>query len=233
MPVKNRVKIYKSGGIYHIYNRGIDGKEIFRGEEDMAYFMEVIRRYLDEYKEEPENGFKSERPYLRKHRQDMNLTGKVDLIAYCLMPDHIHILVRQHSAEGITQLIRRVMTNYVMYFNKKYKRSGVLFENVYRAILLPDDRVVVGLSRYLHLNPVARVVKRFGLVETVTVSSPEYYMYSSYQNYLDLRKEEWVKSGLVLEMFKRLPESQNQSYRQYVEGETKRVKEEISDWVLE
>ncbi len=199
----------------------------------MAYFIDVIRRYLDQYKEEPESGYKTERPYLRKHRQDMNLQGKVELMAYCLMPDHFHIMARQQSAEGITQLMRRVMTNYVMYFNKKYKRRGVLFENVYRAVLLPDDRVVVGLSRYLHLNPVARVVKRFGLVETVTVSSPEYYIYSSYQNYLGLRQEGWVKSGPVLDMFERLSENQKQSYRQYVEGETKRIKEELFDWVLE
>jgi putative transposase len=233
MPVKNRVKVYKCGGIYHIYNKGIDGREVFKSEEDMDWFISVLRRYLDQERQPDDKRYKSERPYLRRHREDMNLKGKVDLLTYCLMPDHIHLLVRQQSAEGITQLMRRVMTNYVMYFNKKYKRSGVLFENVYRAVLLPDERVVAELSRYLHLNPVARVVKRYGLVETVTASSPEYYLYSSYQDFLGIRQQEWVKSGLVLEMFKKLPEGREQSYRQFVEGEMKGTKGNILDWVLE
>jgi REP-associated tyrosine transposase len=232
MPIRNRIKEYKSGGIYHIYNRGIDGREVFGGDDDLDYFRLLLKTYLDDYREEVTGRYK-ERPYIRKRKQAMNLKGQIDLLAYCLMPDHLHLLIRQYAADGITKLMRRLMTNYVMYFNRKYKRKGVLFENVYRAVLLPDERMVLELSRYIHLNPVAMAVKRYGLVETITSSSPEYYMYSSYQNYLGEKQEGWLKPEYVLEIFSQQQESKNLSYRQFVESAKRQADKGLASWILE
>jgi putative transposase len=218
MPSRNRVKLYLNGTIYHIYNRGIDSREIFREGEDYEFFQGILKRYLGKYTEEISDRYKAERPYIRKHKQEMNLKQEIDLLTYCLLPDHFHLLVRQRKADGITKLMRRVMTNYVMYFNKKYKRKGNLFENVYRAVIVPEDTNLVELTCYIHLNPVARVVRRYGPVETVSSSSPEYYMYSSYQDFLGIRQDEWLKPEIVLEKFKLLyPEEDD--YKTYMEKE--------------
>ncbi|MFA6512553.1 MAG: transposase, partial [Patescibacteria group bacterium] len=191
MPAKNRVKDYHKGATYHIYNRGIDSKEIFRTDEDYQMWIELMKRYLGEWSIKTDDRFKAERPYILRHKQDMNLYGQVKLFAYCLLPDHFHILVHQETEIGITQMMRRMVTNYVMYFNRKYKRRGVLFENVYRAVLLPDEETTVWISKFIHLNPTLKTVKRFGLVETSSVPAPEYYMYSSYQNFLKTRTDDW------------------------------------------
>jgi putative transposase len=233
MPVRNRIKKYISGGVYHIYNRALEGREVFKEEEDLVYFKEILKRYLDVYKEATDSRYKADRPYIRKHKQEMNLEGQIDLLAYCVMPDHFHFLVRQYNQEAITRLMRRLITNYVMYFNRRYKRRGVLFENVYRAVLITDETVIVDLSRYIHLNPVSMAVKRYGLVETVTSSLPEYYMYSSYQNYLGSKQEGWLKPEFILEIFKRMPAGKTQSYQQYVEAGRRQDNKQLKEWVLE
>jgi REP element-mobilizing transposase RayT len=184
MPVKNRVKNYLPRVTYHIYNRGIDGREIFGDEADYEQFVQILGKYLVKPQPVEETIYKKERPYLARHREMMNLADEVELMALCLMPDHLHLLIWQKTADGMEKLMRRVATNYVMHYNRKYKRSGPLFENVYRAVVVPDGETAVWMSKYIHLNPVSRQVRRYGLVETVSGSMPGYYMYSSYKNYL-------------------------------------------------
>jgi putative transposase len=232
MPCKNRVKDYLNGAIYHIYNRGLDGREIFKDDEDFEFFRTVLKKYLNTFSEEGDGRYKTDRPYIKRHKREMNLAGEIEMLAYCLMPDHYHLLVRQKQADGITKLMRRVMTNYVMYYNRKYKRNGNLFENIYRAVIVPEDIRLVELSKHIHLNPVARVVRRYGLVETISSSSPEYYMYSSYQEYVGGRQDGWVKCTRVLDILgKQMPEERD--YRSFVEREDKNRQQAISNLILE
>lgn len=197
MPVKNKLKEYKMGGIYHIYNRGLDEREIFKETGDYLFFEKLLERYVGGALDEERPGFKPDRPSIIKYKQKMILKGKIDVVAYCLMPTHYHLVVRQQDKEGMTKLMRRLMTGYVMYFNRKYKRSGPLLENVYRAVLVPDGEALLHLTRMVHLNPVARSVVRFGLVETVTGSTPGEYAYSSYGQYIGKNDKQWVNSRLV------------------------------------
>ena len=169
MPAKNRIKRYIEGGYYHIYNRGIDGREIFADEQDYRTFLYTLKRYLEPYMGETREGFKKDRPSILTHKQRMSLDGNVALLAYCLMPNHFHLLVKQKSKDGITKLVRRVCTNYAMYFNHKYERKGVLFESVYKAVAVTGEEQLINLSRYIHLNPVNVVKRRYGLVETVKI----------------------------------------------------------------
>lgn len=232
MPSKNRVKDYLNGAVYHLYNRGIDNREIFKEGMDYEYFLGILKKYLGKYEEEVSNRFKSERPYIRKHKQAMNLSQDIEMLVYCLLPDHFHLLVRQNKPDGIIKLMRRVMTNYVMFFNKKYKRRGNLCEGIYRAVVVPEDGRLVELSKYLHLNPTARVTRRYGLVETISSSSPEYYTYSSYQVYLGLRREEWVKTEIVLGKYKILfPDGKD--YKTYIEMEERDKWKNLQNLVLE
>lgn len=197
MPAKFRIKEYKENGIYHIYNRGIEGREIFLDEADYEKLEEILAKYLTENVAEPNSRFKGEKPYRARHKTEMNLKEEIEVWAYCLMPNHFHLLVRQRNSDGIVKLMRRVMTYYVMYFNQRYHRQGTLFAGVYKAVEVKDEQAALRLSRYIHLNPGQTSVKRFGLVATTTGSRPEDYLYSSYQSYLQKREIPWVKMSSI------------------------------------
>ena len=199
MPMKYRVKNYQPGGIYHIYSRAWEGREVFRDDSDYRMFLNWMQKYLVPVREEAAAGYKAERPYRLKRKLEMNLAGEVEMWAYCLMPDHFHLLVWQNGERGIAKFIRRVMTGFVMDYNRKYKRRGMLWDGTYRAAMIGENEVV-RVTRYIHLNPVTRTVRRFGPVETVTGSAPGEYLYSSYKNYIREEKEEWVKTEKVLEL---------------------------------
>ncbi len=217
MPAKNRVKKYVEGGYYHIYNRGIEEREIFNDEQDYKTFLYTLKRYLEPYSGETKEGFKRDRPSVLTYKQQMSLDGEVTLLAYCLMPNHYHLLVKQRIKDGITKLVRRVCTNYSMYFNRKYGRKGVLFESVYKAVLINSEEQLTNLSRYIHLNPVKVIKRRYGLVETVTGSKPEEYPYSSLRKYLGLEDASWVKPGEILGMM------HGTTYREFVQSSGKEV----------
>src|SRR3972149_1025699 len=109
MPSKNRIKIYLSSTTYHIYNRGIDGREVFSEEEDYQKFLGILERYLVRGLENKESIYKSERPYLRRKKEMMSLADEVELLAICLMPDHFHLLIWQMTAGGMKKLMQRAV----------------------------------------------------------------------------------------------------------------------------
>lgn len=197
MPVKFRLKKYVAGGIYHIYNRGIEGRNIFSNEIDFREFEDQLGKYLGEVKQETGSRFKGERPYRLRHRMAMNMSAEIKLWAYCLMPDHFHLLVKQEQENGITRMMRRVLTNYVMRYNKRHNRWGSLFEGVYKAVEVKNESDVAAVVDMIHKNPVNRKVKRFGPVETVTATAPEEYLYSSLRDYLGEEKRDWVEIKII------------------------------------
>ncbi|MDO8487892.1 MAG: transposase [bacterium] len=215
MPRKFTLKNYIEQGYYHIYNLGIDRRDIFLEPEDYKTFLDYLRTYLAPFEEQTKPGFKADKPSIRSHKLNMNLHGQVELLAYCLMPNHFHLLVRQVVGDGITKLMRRVGTNYSVYFNTKYHRQGGLFESVYKAALISNQAQLVHLTRYLHLNPVSLKVSRFGPVSTVTTARPEEYEYSSYQKYLTGQSLPWFDPRPILSTFDTLITSHS-SYQSFV-----------------
>lgn len=193
MPVKFRNKSYVGGGIYHIYNRGLDGREIFSDEKDYALFLELVSRYVSVVAEKTEGMFKGDKPSVVERKKRMNLTDVVQVLAYCLMPDHFHLVVRQERERGITDLMRRVLTGYVMEYNRRHRRRGPLFESAYRAVLVEGEEKAAHVVRWVHLNPAVRSVVRLLGMETVSVSAPDTYPYSSYHLYLGNNMNDWVK----------------------------------------
>lgn len=126
----------------------------------------------------------------------MNLSAETKLLAHCLMPNHFHLLVQQTTKDGITKLMKRVMTNYVMYFNKRYNRVGPLFQGIYKAVLIDNDSYLLHLSRYIHRNPIGlRVDPILGINPFVS------YPYSSYGDYLGKRSSGWVQPNILLNYF--------------------------------
>ncbi|HBC72234.1 hypothetical protein A2379_02825 [Candidatus Amesbacteria bacterium RIFOXYB1_FULL_47_13] len=203
---------------YHIYNRGIDGRQVFTSSGDYDKFIWVLKTYLGEFKIKQDPRFKTDRPYISRHKQRMNLHDKVCLAAYCLMPNHFHLLVQPESAGRVTYLMRRAMTNYGMYFNQKYQRRGTLWEGSYRCVEVWGEERIVHLSRWIHLNPLQQEIRRFGLVTTVTGARPEEYLYSSYHWYLHTGEiDDWIRPDLVLDIFKGFNQGRWGSYQQFIE----------------
>lgn len=203
MPSKNTIRQYEEGGIYHIYNRGINKQDIFLGQKDYAMFLFYLKLYL----EEPEN-IKDIDVQKRNYLERRNFRESIDLLLYCLMPNHFHLTVRQKGEKDITDFMRCVTLNYSMYFNKRHNRVGPLFQGKYKAILVKNDEYLLHLSRYTHRNPSAKVPN---LGE---------YEYSSYQSYLGLKDVKWLKKDLILDYFENHqndPLLKTKSYKSFVE----------------
>jgi REP element-mobilizing transposase RayT len=196
MPAKNRIKSYVQGGYYYIYNSGVDNRDIFIDDEDYHFFLNLLKLYLsplDELSRESANSkFKTERPYLQKIRQQMNLHQDVTLHAFCLMPKRIQLVIHQSSVDGITKFMRRLSTSYVTYFNKRHHRSGNLFSGVYKAVLLQNNAQIQELIKQIHLEPVS--VRKIGLISTSSGSAAS-YPYSSYHLYISKQSPSWLNIG--------------------------------------
>ena len=116
------------GGYYHIYNRGANRTSIFRCDDNYRYLLDLLRRYCD----------------------NLHIT----MIAYCLMPNHYHWLVRQEEDESAGLLPQRVCKAYSNAFNNYYHHSGTLFEGSYKAIAVNTDPYLHQVCLYIHANPV-------------------------------------------------------------------------------
>lgn len=159
---------------YHVYARGANKHKIFLDEQDYVMFLQILERYLSPDEMRDKNGISYP-----------NFYNNVDLLAYCLMPNHFHLLFFQRHQKMLTSLMQSVMTSYSRYFNKKYKRTGPLFESRFRASMITDDAYLHHITRYIHLNP------RYW----------QQYEYSSLPYYLQQDTVSWVRPERVLELF--------------------------------
>lgn len=174
MPSRNRLKAYVSDGYYHVYNRGVNKRTIFKSEKDYAVFLNLLKRYLDDKPAKDKWG-----------RQYETLHGQLELLAFCLMPNHFHLLLYQKSPEAMTRLLRGVAGAYSSYFNRQYGRSGPLYQDRFKASLILRDEYLQHISRYIHLNP-----KEY---RTWEFSSLSYYMGD--------KSAAWLTPDRILELF--------------------------------
>ena len=191
MPRKNSLKTYVKNGYYHIYNRGVEKRIIFENDQDYKVFLDYLKYSLSEppKPEEIKKTFTLQGlPFKGVPRLPKNFNEKIEIIAFCLMPNHFHLLVKQVDNSSLANFMMSLITRYSMYFNKKYDRVGSLFQGVYRAILINDESYLLHLSRYIHLNP-----SEF----TKDLASA----YSSYGDYLGTRKTPWLKPDVILRQF--------------------------------
>lgn len=149
-------------------------------EEDYLFFYSLFSRHLSLIASKD-----------AKSREYILLANELDLLAYCLLPNHFHLLIYQRQEKALLRLMMSVCTAYTMYFNKKYKRRGPLFENNYRASLISNELYLQHISRYIHLNP--KDYRR--------------WRYSSLGQYLgDQASPEWLKTQPILNMFQSVKE---------------------------
>lgn len=225
MPAKNVIKQFVENGYYHIYNRGVEKREIFESDLDYRVFLHLLKFYLSPQTDDdhPLTSLTGFIPVRLRPLQ--SLDNEVDLLTYCLMPNHFHLLLKQLTVNGITKLLRRLSTTYSMYFNRKNNRVGHLFQGIYKAAYISNEAYLLHLSRYIHLNP-----------SSLTGMNPVSYPYSSYQYYLGRKSAVWVKPQFILSYFhsKQLPLPKNiNTYQRFVEDYLEASKADLGNLALD
>lgn len=202
MPAKNTIKSYIKNGYYHLYNRGVEKRKIFLDEQDYSVFLLYLSQYLLP-KDEENLHQKLADPTISSREKDKiikllrlnNFADKLYLLAYCLMPNHFHFFVSQKEATTIDAFMQSLLTRYSMYFNRKYKRVGSLFQAVYKAVLITTEEQFLYLSVYIHRQAIG-LQNLQG--ETLRGNN---HQPSSYLEYIGKRNSDWVKPYEVLKYF--------------------------------
>ena len=167
MPRQARLDV--PGALHHIMVRGINKANIFDDEEDKARFLERLGQNVIE--------------------------GKCSVYAWVLMDNHVHILFKS-GKQGISTVMRKQLTWYAQYYNRRHKRTGHLFENRYKSILCDEDNYLLALVRYIHLNPLrANIVK--------TIEELDLYSFCGHRTIIGKAKDPWTDADYVLLQFGR------------------------------
>jgi REP element-mobilizing transposase RayT len=175
-----KTSIEFEGALYHVIVRGNQKRKVFRSGDDYRIYLEILQRYKSRY--------------------------QFALYAYVLMTNHIHLLIETGKIP-LNKILQGINQSYTMYFNRKYKTVGHLFQGRYKSILCEKDAYLLALVKYIHLNPVrARIAQ-----------SPDGYPWSSHGAYVsNTAKGELVDNGLVLKMFSQTEGSARKMYRSFM-----------------
>ena len=199
------------GEYYHVFNRGAHKHTLFHAPEDWKRMLFYIL-----YLQSPHAVAKPARAISRTSLEDgfsVSLEKEeriisdrlVELVSFCLMPNHIHMLIQEKSDGGISSFMQRVNTAYTKYYNTKYDAVGHVFQGRYQTVHVKDDDQLMHLSAYIHRNP--RELKAWRGKE-------ERYPYSSLQDYVD--KNRWgnlIATDIIAGRFESTPKS---NYRDFV-----------------
>jgi putative transposase len=176
-------------GYYHVYNRGVDKNVIFFNSKNYLHCLHLVKRYKARY--------------------------GITVIAYCLMPNHYYLLLRQDEDIPIYRFINSLFNSYVQAVNREQNRRGTLFQGRYQYVHVDRDEYIVHLCRYIHLNP----------VKANLVSRPEEWEYSNFREWTDLRKGSLKDQDFISAYFQS-PEEYMEfcvNSSELVEGESKRL----------
>lgn len=165
MPRKPRLEA--QGLLYHIIARGIEGRNIFADQDDYKAFLSRL--------------------------SDVLMDTFTKCYAFCLMPNHFHLLIKRDRTP-VSTVMRRLLTGHAVNFNKKHKRTGHLFQNRYKSIICQEQIYLLELIRYIHLNPV-----RSGIVKTIDGLNE--YRFSGHQALIGRRNFAWYETDHVLALF--------------------------------
>ncbi len=200
----NRKTQFVTGHIYHLYNRGVEKRDIFMNNKDYIRFIADILEFNNadaiwnfgrriSLIEVPLQSL----PSLRSPQKPL-----VEILAFCLMPNHYHLMVKQHTDNGITEFMRKLGTGYTNYFNLIYNRVGPLFQGTFRAVLLEKESHLTHLPHYIHLNPLDIRFPHWKDEKLDDVDRAieflKTYKWSSFRDYIDVPTFPWVTNRQFL-----------------------------------
>ena len=191
--------------IYHVFNRGINRQPTFTSKREYHRAILAIKFY--HFAKQPSS--LSKVLSMSKDLQEKVLKGMdgseklVEIIAFCLMPNHFHFLLKQKKDGGISKFISNFQNSYTRYHNTKNERDGSIFLTQFKAVRIITDEQLDHVSRYIHLNPHTGYIVK-------TLEELEYYPWSSFKYYL-IGDYDFINPQIVLGRFKNIA-----SYKQFV-----------------
>src|SRR3989338_1652272 len=204
MPIRKTPLV--TGEVYHILNRGVNYQPIFNSKRDYKRAVEVLNFYITAAPPVRYSKFlllpKKEQESLLENLQKQ--PKLVDLICYCFVPKHFHLLLKQNIDNGISSFVRNFQISYTRYYNVKTKRIGHLLQGQFKAVRIENDKQLLHVSRYIHLNPFSSFIVK-------NLKDIEFYPWSSYQEYSEGSKSEICQKSLIYSMIK-----SNKKYTEFV-----------------
>lgn len=202
-----RKTVFANDEIYHVFNRGIEKRSVFTSKKEFERALLTLDYYrfknpslklskalllnLDERSDFLNN--------LRKGSEKL-----VEALAYCLMPNHFHFLLKQKLGGGISKFVSNFTNSYTRYFNiRNKKREGPLFQGIFKSVLIEDNDQLIHVQRYIHINPAVSFA--------VELEDLENYQWSSLSEYLSIKNREICDKEIILRQF-----SSIKSYRKFI-----------------
>ncbi len=204
-----RKELLVTGQVYHVFNRSIADFRIFNGDSEFLRMIQLLRYYQIENELKFSNFIELEKVQVKGFNSFFDIISKdrqqlVQIISYCLMPTHFHLILKQLLDNGISLYLRNIQNSYSHYFNIQHKRKGPLCEGKYKNVLVKGDEQLLHLTRYVHLNPVTAFL----------VKKPEDWGWSSYNEYVSGN----IKTGGVCK-FDDILDIRQAQYRKFVNNQ--------------
>lgn len=220
-----RKTIFANGEYYHIFNRGVDKREIFSDERDFERFLLSMNLLNDkndglmiewrDFKKSESNATIND--FLKRSFRKRTLL--VEIIAYCLNPNHYHFILKQVSDKGIEKFLHKIGISHTKYFNDKHKRSGSLFQGVFKSAHIDSNEYLLYLSAYVNKNNFIH-----------GYNTNDNWEYSSLPDYLEMRNDGLVTKDIILNQFRNIEE-----YSQFMKENAlyMKNKKELDRYVIE
>lgn len=207
---------FENDNYYHIYGRGVDKRDIFLDSTDLERFFQSMEEFntINPIGSIFQNSFRKKQ--LGPSGSKLG-TPTVEFTAYCLNPNHYHLLVKQLQDGGISNFMNRLSAGYTKYFNYKYKRSGYLFQGEFKAVHIDSNEYLLHLNIYVNLNPLVHGLRPAGSK-------------SSWEEYIGERGEDFCEKDIILEQFKGVDD-----YKKFAEESLQSIRErkELEKYLLE
>lgn len=171
-----------SDSIYHVFNRGVEKRRVFMDEHDYSRFVNNLAIFNDA------RAVLNAKYRIKEIKSIDNREPLIDILAFCLMPNHFHLLLRQKEDNGISKFMNKIGVGYTNYFNLKYERVGPLFQGAFKSILIDKEPQFLYIPYYIHLNPLDLIIPNWrenGVNKLKTaVEFLDSYKWSSHRDYI-------------------------------------------------
>ena len=183
---------------YHVFNRSVGRQPILHNLRDYQRLMQIIEFYafdkpslrFSHYNRLPTEAKTKYLANLKKESKKI-----VEIIGFCLMPNHFHFLVKEKEKGGIARFMRNIQNSYAKYFNTKNDRNGALFQSMFKAVRIETDEQLIHVLRYIHLNPLTSFIIK-------EIKELESYPFTSFFDYILKRENSFVDTSMMKGFFK-------------------------------
>lgn len=202
---------FLNNGIYHVFDRTIDSRKVFQNQTNASEFLNILKYY---------RSLKANVSFSRYKNLDFQLQKSllftlqikkyfmIEILAFCLMPTHFHILLRQRVEGGVSKYMATLLNSFTRFFNSKNKRKGPIFFPRFRSVSVQTDEQMIHTSRYIHLNPYSSGVIKH-------IKDLENYKYSSFIEYINKGTNSLCETESTLNYFN----NDRSKYKDFVIGQ--------------